>query len=91
LRKKVKFLERENNRLRKELNRLYQERDAELGPDREEDERRKKQGFQVKQSHVVSCDKCHSTNLTHLQLGTPSKAKDVFICNDCGKRKSVER
>ena len=91
LRKKVKFLERENQRLRRALNKQYQEVDQAGGPDEEESSKRKEQGFQVKESKVIVCDRCSSTNMQSFELNVCGKMKDVFTCVDCGKRKTVDK
>lgn len=84
LKQKVKSLERENARLRKDLNKALQTIQQLQNGYTEGETRRVKQLPEAQPS--VLCSKCKSNDIGEMELGLRSFTVRFWICRSCGAR-----
>lgn len=75
LKKKIKFLEKENASLRREIHKLHQILITEKEPEKEQVDK------------YLKCEACSKNSVKLLELNTRNGTKKYFVCKNCNKTK----
>jgi RNase P subunit RPR2 len=90
LKKKVKFLERENARLRKELAKLTSFLQNQTAQENPENNKKTKKMHIIPQEKRKQCSHCNSLNVSEMTLETRGGIRNYVVCLDCSKRTLVK-
>lgn len=77
LKKKIKFLEKENLNLRREINKLHQILITEKETEAEQ------------KAEYLKCESCNKDSAKILELNTRNGTKKYFVCKNCSKTKPI--
>jgi RNase P subunit RPR2 len=90
LKKKIKFLERENARLRKELAKLTNLLQNQVEPESPENSKKTKKMHVIPQEKRKQCAHCNSLNVSEMILETRTGSRTYVVCLNCNKRSLIK-